>query len=81
MLDAAALDFVNHPRAIYQDSDGLLLSGLYSRYSKDFGGNYPGLLSHIKSFLAPGTHLDIKSGNTVKFRFDWSLNDGTGLRP
>jgi len=80
MLDGAALDFIHHPRAVRRQGLKLVLSGLYDWYVDDFGGAPAGVLSHLRSFAGPGLLADLRPELGQRYEFDWSLNDGTGIR-
>jgi hypothetical protein len=80
MLDGAALDFIHHPRAVRRQGLKLVLSDLYSWYADDFGGAPVGVLSHLQSFSGPGLLADLRPELELCYEFDWSLNDGTGIR-
>jgi hypothetical protein len=80
MLDGAALDFIHHPRAVRRQGLKLVLSDLYSWYADDFGGATVGVLSHLQNFSGPGLLADLQPELELRYEFDWSLNDGTGIR-
>lgn len=80
MLDGAALDFVNHPRGVRSEGKDFVLSGLYERRAEAFGGSIAKVLEHVGSYATPGASSGLAGKLSVRFEFDWSLNDGTGLR-
>jgi hypothetical protein len=80
MLDGAALDFVNHPRGARLEGGTLVLSKLYDWHALDFGGSPSGVLAHLRRYAGPGLSLGSWAGMPMRHEFDWSLNDGTGLR-
>lgn len=80
MLDGAALDFVNHPRGARHEGRGLVLSTLYKWYAEDFGGSPASVLAHIAHYAGPGLSPGPGDAAATRYAFDWSLNDGTGLR-
>ena len=79
MLDGAALDFVNHPRGVLIKEDIIQLSGLYRRYSADFGKNRVALIRHVKGYAMYNLKAELAPEKPIFYEFDWSLNDGTGL--
>lgn len=79
-LEDAALEFVNHPRAVRMQQGRLVLSSLYTWYADDFGGQHQALLGHLRMYARPGIDPLLVLGVPVAFEFDWSLNDATGLR-
>jgi hypothetical protein len=80
MLDGAALDYVNHPRGARREGRRLVLSQLYEWHGNDFGGAPAGVLAHLRQYAGPGLAPELTTETPVRFDFDWSLNDGTGLR-
>jgi hypothetical protein len=80
MLDGAALDFVNHPRGVRSEGKNLVLSGMYERHAAAFGGSLETVLEHVGSYATPGVSWGLAGKPSARFEFDWSLNDGTGLR-
>lgn len=80
MLDGAALDYVNHPRGVRREGRHLVLSGLYDWYAADFGETPTGVLSHVRGYAGPGLLSNLRAELKRRHDFDWSLNDGTGIR-
>lgn len=80
MLDGAALDYVNHPRGVRSEGDDLVLSDLYRRYAGHFGGGMPEVLAHLRQFAGIGMLPALRGAKNSRYDFDWSLNDGTGLK-
>ncbi len=78
MLDGAALDYVNHPRGVRFEENQLILSSLYDWYANDFGGLKRKTFSHVSAYGTPDLVKKLQSVETIKYQFDWSLNDGTG---
>jgi hypothetical protein len=79
MLDGAALDFINHSKGLFIENGALVLSRLFHKYSNEFGRNKVSQLSSIKNYIVPGTLKKIDAKMPVRYQFDWSLNDGTGM--
>lgn len=74
-LDAAAVEYLEHPRGIKFTGGQLVLSSLFDWYAEDFGSDLAGVLKT----LSKHTSLDIaKSLNEFagepEFFYDWSLN-------
>lgn len=80
-LDAAARAYVNHPRgAAPAAGGGLVLSRIYDWYQDDFGGMEAGVLAHLATFARSDlAALLARTDRVERYRYDWSLNDGTGL--
>ena len=79
MLDGAALDFINDSKGLFIENGALVLSRLFHKYSNEFGRNKVSQLSSIKNYIVPGTLKKINAKMPVRYQFDWSLNDGTGM--
>lgn len=80
MLDGAALDFVNHPRGARRDDGGLVLSALYRDQAVAFGETFGDVLAHLRLYADGALLPALRGPKTARYAFDWSLNDGTGLR-
>lgn len=74
MLDAAARDYVNHPRGVRMTMAGLRASSIYRWYSVDFGGSDQGLRAHLSQYAEPALQGRL-GGRFVGYDYDWSLND------
>ncbi|MFH1803983.1 MAG: DUF547 domain-containing protein [Pseudomonadota bacterium] len=83
-LDAAAVGFINHPRAVRLDEGGtaLILSRLYDWYRDDFGRSDRDLIAHLRTFARPELHAilaQFEDGLKVNnYQYDWALNDQPG---
>jgi hypothetical protein len=76
MLNRAARDFVNHPRAIRIDDHGLQISSIYKWFIKDFGGTSKTLLAHLGKYAAPDLQRRLAGVTKISSdSYDWSLND------
>ena len=74
-LDAAAAEYLNHPRGLQLESDQLQLSSLFKWYAADFGTNQQEVLDTL------GRHIntDVKSAlsqynGSPGYEYDWGLN-------
>ena len=56
-----------------------MLSALFQKYPTEFGRDKASQLSAIKNYIVPGTLKKIDTKMPVRYQFDWSLNDGTGM--
>jgi hypothetical protein len=76
-LDAAAREFINHPRAVaVLPGNRLRVSSIYKWFSADFGGNDAGVLAHLRKYAGPALTAALSSHPTiVEDAYDWSLND------
>lgn len=76
MLDHGARLFVNHPRGVRLEQGGLTVSSLYRWYQADFGGNWQGVLAHLRRYATPATAALLAQTQTVAGdSYDWRLND------
>ena len=75
-LDAAARDFINHPRGVNVSGGRLIVSSIYQWFSADFGGNAEGVLGHVRRFGRPELVQQLKQATKIDgYQYDWSLND------
>ena len=76
MLDAAARDYINHPRGFSVQGGAVQASQIYAWYAEDFGGSAAGVLRHARRYaqgdLARGLG---EAGGIAKYDYDWRLND------
>ena len=78
ILDAAAGQFINHPRGVSLDGRGrLTLSSIYRWFGTDFGEDLDEIFRHIRQYALDELKEKIPANGTikVKYRYDWSLND------
>jgi len=76
LLDRGAREYINNPRGVWFDGDKLKVSSIYKWFMSDFGGNYAGVLEHLKKYAKP--ELRDKLSQEKRFRgtdYNWSLND------
>jgi Protein of unknown function, DUF547 len=80
-LDAAARDFVNHPRGASVSGDGLKVSSIYKWFQADFGGSSAGVIAHLKKYASPelARKLD-KQSAIADDGYDWSLNETSAAK-
>ncbi|NQW10523.1 MAG: DUF547 domain-containing protein [Alphaproteobacteria bacterium] len=74
-LEDAAIAFVNHPRAIRIEGDGLVLSAFWRRYMDDFGGGLAGVLAHIGLYADRDVRVALQPGKPVRWVDDRRLNE------
>lgn len=79
-LDAAAAEFVNHPRGVAVLPDGRLrVSSIYAWFREDFGGSEQGVLAHLRRHAAPALAARLAgAAGIAEDGYDWSLNDAPG---
>jgi Protein of unknown function, DUF547 len=79
-LDAAAREFVNHPRAAaVLPGNRLRVSSIYKWFAADFGGDAQ-VLTHLRKYAGPTLIAALSSHPTIaEDGYDWSLNDQAAL--
>jgi hypothetical protein len=78
MLEKAASEFVNHPRAAkVMNSGKLQVSSIYTWFGDDFGGEQ-GVLAHLRQYADPVLSSVLKDITEINGdQYDWNLNDLT----
>ncbi len=77
-LDEAAIDFVNHQRAIDTQNGRVVISSIYRWFQKDFGRTDQDILAHLKAYAAPNLAMKLDDFTSIDDdRYDWRLNDGS----
>ena len=76
LLDAAAREYINHPRAAQVNDGKLIVSSIYVWFWQDFGDDDADIISHLRRYAGPAladalAGVDAISGH----RYDWTLND------
>ncbi len=76
-LDAAARDFVNHPRGVaLLEGGGLRVSSIYKWFREDFGGDDAGVIAHLRRHAGPPLAAGLQNVTRVaEDAYDWALND------
>lgn len=75
-LDEAAIDFVNHQRAVDIQEGKLAVSSIYHWFKNDFGGTDQGVLAHLKAYLSPERAMKLEGFTSIDDDgYDWRLND------
>lgn len=76
-LDAAAREYINHPRGVTVLSGGRLrVSSIYKWFKDDFGGNDAGVIDHIRKYSDPKLARALRADAVIgEDAYDWSLND------
>ena len=74
MLEAAARDYVNHPRGVSSEGRRLRLSSIYDWYGEDFGTREE-LTSHLLQYAEGDTAETIRNAaGGFRFDYDWRIN-------
>lgn len=75
MLDQAAVEFINHPRAVSVRDKSLTLSSIYEWYYTDFARTDSDLIAHLRQYARPALLQKLESDlRIVDYVYDWSLN-------
>ena len=76
LLNAAAREYVNHPRGARIESGRLVVSSIYVWFSEDFGGSDEGVIAHLKRYAEPDLLAGLAAAGRIDgFAYDWRLND------
>jgi hypothetical protein len=76
MLDQAAKEFINHPRAIRFENDSVIASRIYKWFKEDFGKNEAEIISHMRMYMDAEKAERFQGVRAVdEYQYDWSLND------
>ena len=76
MLEAAAREYINHPRGISAGGGAVQASRIFSWYAEDFGGNAAGVLRHARHYAREDLARALARASTIDgYDYDWRLND------
>lgn len=76
LLELAAREFLQHPRGLEINSDGLKLSSIFDWYREDFGSNETEVLELLAKYFEPEIQAKMMAAaNDVSYDYDWTLND------
>ncbi|MGH1482707.1 MAG: DUF547 domain-containing protein [Geminicoccales bacterium] len=75
-LDGAAIEFVNHQRAVDIVGNNVIVSSIYSWFRDDFGKSDSDVLAHLKAYLSPERAMKLEDYTSIHDDvYDWRLND------
>lgn len=75
-LEAAARQYINHPRGVTLTDKGLTVSSIYDWFEADFGGSKAAVLDHLQDYADPALAEEIRANPRIHaYEYDWSLND------
>ena len=77
-FEAAAFEFMRHPRAVRFDGDTLWLSSLFEWYPEDFGDEreIQDTLNYVARYAEPDIARRVRTHTgRIRYHYDWSLND------
>ncbi len=74
-LDAAAADYINHPRGVAVGARGLTASKIYDWFAEDFG-TQNGLRDHWRRYATSRLARQLDANPKISgYVYDWALND------
>ncbi|MDH3451030.1 MAG: DUF547 domain-containing protein [Gammaproteobacteria bacterium] len=76
MLEKAAREFINHPRAVTFENGELVVSSIFEWFKEDFGDGDQDVIKHLSRYASP--ELAAKLAGVTRIdddRYDWQLND------
>jgi hypothetical protein len=80
MLDQGARLYVNNPRGARLQNGDLTVSSIYRWYKEDFGGDWQGVLAHLRQYANANTAQMLAPFTTVAAdSYDWRLNDAGNI--
>lgn len=75
-LDAAAIDFINHPRGVSLVNGRLRVSSIYIWHQREFGYGEHAIIKHLMAYAAPSLALQLRGRSRIdEHDYDWRLND------
>ncbi len=75
LLDAAARDYINHPRSVEVQGEGVVLSSIYNWFAPDFEVD-GGVLAHLRRYAAPALAGRLAQEPHISgYAYDWTLNE------
>ena len=79
LLEAAARDYINHPRGVSIDDDLLTVSSLYVWFAEDFGESDLDIIAHLRRYAEAELAEKLSSIAAIGgIAYDWKLNDAAG---
>ncbi len=75
LMDAAAVEFINHPRGARVDDGKLRVSSIYDWFEADFGGSEAGVITHLKRYAKGELRAALDGIERIDgYGYDWRLN-------
>ena len=77
LLDAAAREYVNHPRGVdFVDDDFIVISSIYDWWILDFGNSANGVLAHLITYADEELAAQLEDFvGAIDHEYDWDLNE------
>lgn len=78
-LETAARAYINTPRAVRFEGDGLVVSSIYKWYAADFGGTDARVIAHLARYAEEPLKSRLQATTRIgRDGYDWSINATTG---
>ena len=75
MLNSAASEYINHPRAVNLSTGRLIVSSIYKWFQQDFGENKKEVIDHLQTHADNDLKQQLEKFTTIdSYHYDWSLN-------
>ncbi len=75
MLNRAANEYINHPRAVNISKGRLVVSSIYKWFQQDFGANQKEVIDHLQTYADEDLRQKLGSFSRINgYHYDWSLN-------
>jgi hypothetical protein len=80
LLQAAAREFINHPRGASVSNNRLRVSSIYHWFEADFGSNDAGVIAHLKQYATPDLSTALDAIDKISGHdYDWRINAQANL--
>ena len=75
LLDKAAADYINHPRAVRMKNGKLTVSSIFNWYKVDFDSTDTGVIDHIREYAKPALFSQLKDIKKIDADdYNWDIN-------
>jgi len=76
MLAEAAVEFINHSRAVDVKEGKLRVSSIYKWYKIDFGGTDAGVINHLRQYAKPPLAQQLSNIESIDddSHYNWAIN-------
>jgi hypothetical protein len=77
-LESSARQYINHPRGVQVDDNGIVLSKIYAWFADEFAAEPGGLWGHLRRYANRELGATLESEPEILgHEYDWRLNDAT----
>jgi|TARA_B110000971_G_scaffold51813_1_gene52499 hypothetical protein len=76
LLNLAAVEFINHARAVKVKNNKLRVSSIYNWYKVDFGGTDVSIINHLRQYAKPELAEQLSNIGSIDNddHYNWSIN-------